>query len=159
LNAIKSFELIDKLKLMRNELARPEGYESFSCLSSSSSSSRIEEIKKLCVDLKSSVEFVTNKKCIHLIKRRVNKKKNKKTTSNSLFYHSELENLLRNKELFWENDSLSSTNKNANSINLFDSFVSNLFFCYCCLKIAKKKKTLIEFKFKAAASKKKSNQQ
>jgi hypothetical protein len=155
LNAIKSFELIEKLKLMKNEVTRPEGYESISSCSSSLSSSKIEEIKKLCVDLKSSVEFVTNKKCIHLIKRRVNKKKNKKKTSNTLFYHSELESLLRNKELFWENDSFYSNNKK--SINLSESFVSNLnflsfslVFCFFLLK-----KILIKLNLDAAVSNKK----
>ena len=131
MNAIKSFELIEKLKLMKNEVTRlnevSEGYKSISFCSSSSS--KIEEIKKICVDLKSSVEFVTNKKCIHLIKKRVKKKKNKKETSNTLFYHSELDSLLRSKELFWENDSFYSNNKK--SINLFESFVSNLNFFSC----------------------------
>lgn len=71
--------------------------------------------------MNSCFEFVTNKKSVRLVKKKINKKKHANKTSKNLFYHHELENILQNKELFWET-------KSNNVISSIDTEVS-FFFC------------------------------
>ena len=74
--------------------------------------------------MNSCFEFVTNKKSLCLVKKKKNKKKHAIKSSKNLFYHNELENILKNKELFWEN-------KSNNVISSIDTEVSLIFLCVC----------------------------
>jgi hypothetical protein len=57
------------------------------------------------------------------VKKKKNKKKHAIKSSKNMFYHHELENILKNKELFWEN-------KSNNVISSIDTEVSVILYVF-----------------------------
>lgn len=130
LNATKSFELVDKLKLLREEFIQLKEEEKEQIDENSREEpsklaklkqEKKKEIEKLCIELKSSVEFINNKKSLNLIRTKLKKRKTEQQTSKCIFYHNELENLLQNRDLFWENDHSTAQYTNPDKISSVDS--------------------------------------
>jgi hypothetical protein len=92
--AIQAFDSIDQLKSIVNSLKESNNNITIE------DNQLIENIFNICQDYKKRSDLINKKQNIYLIRKKLNKRRKYKSSSNENFYKNELKILLNNEQLF-----------------------------------------------------------